>query len=169
MTAILCLSLGIGLNSAIFSVVDGILLQPFPYAGAGPAGCPELNQPARRGHRSGLSWLDYRDLREANTTLSFLPRAIDLASQLVAALGDRRSSSTAPLSTHRVSIRSVIGVVAIVASFVPGEGRCASNRSSAPQWLIRLALGSRHALSRAAATARSDRVAHSLRSFALIT
>ncbi len=31
MTAILCLSLGIGLNSAIFSFVDGILLQPFPY------------------------------------------------------------------------------------------------------------------------------------------
>ena len=34
LTAILCLSMGIGLNGAIFSVVDGVLLQPFPYRDA---------------------------------------------------------------------------------------------------------------------------------------
>ena len=30
-TAILCLGFGIGLNSTIFSIVDGVLLKPFPY------------------------------------------------------------------------------------------------------------------------------------------
>ena len=29
--AILCLGFGIGLNTTIFSIVDGVLLQPYPY------------------------------------------------------------------------------------------------------------------------------------------
>jgi predicted permease len=71
-TAILCLSLGIGLNSAIFSVVDGILLQPFPFPD--PDRLVVLNSTNQRAgvNRSALSWLDYRDLRDANTTLSSL-------------------------------------------------------------------------------------------------
>jgi putative ABC transport system permease protein len=29
--AILCVGFGIGLNTTIFSIVDGVLLQPYPY------------------------------------------------------------------------------------------------------------------------------------------
>jgi putative ABC transport system permease protein len=69
-TAILCLSLGIGLNSAIFSVVDGVLLQPFPYPDADRIVI--LNSTNQRAgvNRAGLSWLDLRDVRDQTTTIA---------------------------------------------------------------------------------------------------
>jgi len=69
-TAILCLSLGIGLNSAIFSVVDGVLLQPFPYPDADRIVI--LNSTNQRAgvSRAGFSWLDLRDVRDQTTTIA---------------------------------------------------------------------------------------------------
>jgi putative ABC transport system permease protein len=68
-TAILCLGLGIGLNTTIFSMVDGVLLKPYPYA-----------EPDRilvlgvRNQRSGgtapLSYPELLDWKEASSTFT---------------------------------------------------------------------------------------------------
>ena len=67
--AALCLSLGVGVNATIFSVVDGVLLQPFPY----PDGerIVVLNTTNRRAgvNRAGLSYPDFREWRDQNSTL----------------------------------------------------------------------------------------------------
>ena len=105
-TAILCLSLGIGLNSAIFSVVDGVLLQPFPYPD--PDRIVVLNSTNQRAgvNRGGLSWLDVRDIREQTTTLSaiaaFTGRSLTVSDGDVRARALQRRAS----SRHRSSASS---------------------------------------------------------------
>jgi putative ABC transport system permease protein len=67
--AIVCLSLGIGLNTTIFSIVDGVLLQAYPYTDPDRIlVLGERNQKAR--DRAGVSFLDLRDWREATTTFT---------------------------------------------------------------------------------------------------
>jgi putative ABC transport system permease protein len=68
--AVITLALGIGANTAIFSVIDAVLLRPLPY--------PEPNQIVRvwelsaRGHRMNLADPNFEDLRAQNHTLSAL-------------------------------------------------------------------------------------------------
>ena len=67
-TAMLCLSMGIGLNGAIFSVVDGILLQPFPFTDADHIVTVDGVHKREPGY--SLSWLDFCDYKEQNRTLA---------------------------------------------------------------------------------------------------
>jgi putative ABC transport system permease protein len=67
--AVLCLGFGMGVNTTIFSVVDGVLLQPLPYHD------PDTivvvgEQHQKSGDRAALSFLDMRDWKEATATLT---------------------------------------------------------------------------------------------------
>jgi putative ABC transport system permease protein len=67
--AILCLGFGIGLNATIFSVIDGVLLKPYPYRDPDRIlVVGEQNQ--RTDSQAGLSYLDLRDWKEANSVFT---------------------------------------------------------------------------------------------------
>jgi hypothetical protein len=62
--AMITLALGIGASTAIFSVIDNLLLEPFPYRDAGRLMSVEIhdterNEPGGRASFSGSEFLDY--------------------------------------------------------------------------------------------------------------
>ena len=64
--AIVTLALGIGANTAIFTVIESVLLRPLPYAGADRL--LYIGPEAKPGFTS-TSWLNYRDIRDQSHLL----------------------------------------------------------------------------------------------------
>jgi predicted permease len=72
-TAIVTLALGIGANTATFSVVDAVMLRPLPYDHPDQlVDVVSLNRRFPDGEGGSLSYPDYLDMRSGNHTLSNL-------------------------------------------------------------------------------------------------
>ncbi len=75
-TAILCLGFGIGLNTTIFSIVDGVLLKPYPYTDADRLRILGLQNEPQKDYESGVSYLDLKDWKASATSFeAILPIA----------------------------------------------------------------------------------------------
>lgn len=71
--AVITLGLGIGANSAIFSVVNGVLWRPLPYSNPQQLVMLWENHKARGGpEREWLSPADFHDWRDQNSVFSYL-------------------------------------------------------------------------------------------------
>jgi putative ABC transport system permease protein len=102
--AVICLSLGIGTNAAIFSVVDGVILKPEPYPDA--EHIVVLRSVNHRLHvsRGGLSFQDFSDLRESSTTLSTMAAFTMRSLTIADGAGDPERYSGAAISSSLFDI-----------------------------------------------------------------
>src|SRR5437870_1413932 len=67
LTAVLSLTLGIGATTVIFSVVYGVLLDPYPYKDADRMVHVELRDKSGRGPLLLVNGTQYQELRQASS------------------------------------------------------------------------------------------------------
>jgi macrolide transport system ATP-binding/permease protein len=115
-TAILILTLGMGVSVAIFGFVDAALLEPLPYAA--PNRLMSVDEMSAAFPRSNLSRADYEDWKRQNRSFTSIDAYTGMGYLL------RTASGTVPVPAARVSdgFFSTLGVKMMLGrGFLPGE------------------------------------------------
>jgi putative ABC transport system permease protein len=108
---ILCLGLGIGINTTIFSIIDGVLLKPYPYEN------PEQivvvgTQRLKEGDQAGVSVADLRDWRAATTSFTTIAGTAEGSLTVIDGAGEPERYNGARISWdlfRLLGIRPVLG------------------------------------------------------------
>jgi putative ABC transport system permease protein len=115
--AILTLALGVGANTAIFTVIESVLLRPLPYAHP-----DRLVYIGPKGDKPGFattSWLNYRDIRDQSKTLS----AAAGYSEDVGVLVTRDSSQSVAAPRVTTNLFSMLGEKPLLGrTFIDADG-----------------------------------------------
>jgi putative ABC transport system permease protein len=123
--AIITLALGIGANTAIFSVVNGVLLRPLPYEDPGRLVNVFNTAPSRDLDHFGGSPPDFRTLREHNRTLASLSALSHKNFNLTGTFQSERLRA----ATVSVEYFTTLGVKPTIGRvFLPHEGQWGSHR-----------------------------------------
>jgi putative ABC transport system permease protein len=115
--AVLTLALGVGANTAIFTVIESVLLRPLPYAHSdrllyiGPAGKPGFGS---------TSWLNYRDIRDQSRLL----KAVAGYSEDVGVVENQNESESVAAPRVTANLISLLGVQPLLGrGFTEAEGQ----------------------------------------------
>jgi putative ABC transport system permease protein len=115
-----CLALGIGVNTMIFSVVNGVLMEPLPFEDPDRLVIINEAHPPSGIRFAGASYLDLRDWRERSRSFATIA-GVQMRSLAVADRGDPERYDGAAISWD---LFSTLGVVPILGrDFVPADDR----------------------------------------------
>lgn len=110
--AVLSLALGIGLNTAMFAIVEGVLLRPLPYASSDQLVSVSASHAAS-------SWLDYTDISNQSRTLA----SIAAYSNDVAVVQNDGASLSLVAAEVTPNLFPMLGVRPLKGrTFIPQEG-----------------------------------------------
>ena len=107
--AILCLTLGIGANAAVFSWIEGILLRPFPLV----AGQDRMMAITGTDHgvRTDVGWPDFLDLQRNSTLFDWF--IVDRITGTTLSIGDRAQVATGSIVSANyfdaLGVRPILG------------------------------------------------------------
>ena len=117
--AILTLTLGIGINTAVFGVINKVLLQPLPYPGSGRL-MRIVSTGGKNGRTRNLSRPDFKDLEAANRSFESLS-AFDAGIGAVTVTGLGEAERVRAVAVSGSFFSTLQAVPEIGRLFTPGE------------------------------------------------